>query len=69
MIGKFWLSGQKIMTSNDGDDAGTHHEGRKRESAKRKGGVLVMRRGEEGAGGVRGAGGEGGAGGERGGER
>jgi hypothetical protein len=35
------------MTSNDGNDARTHHEGRKRERAKRKGGVLAMQRQKE----------------------
>ena len=41
------------MTSNDGDGTKRHHEGRKRERAKRKGGVLVMQRRERGAGGRR----------------
>jgi hypothetical protein len=43
------------MTSNDGNDARTHHEGRKRERAKRKGGVLAMQRlkEERGGGGTR----------------
>ena len=35
------------MTGNDGDDTGTHHEGRKRERAKRKGVLMMQTEGEK----------------------